>query len=102
MVLCEFTVFPLDKGESLSPYVARCLDIIDRSGLEYRCHAMGTTLEGDFDAVLDVVRRCFDALAVDCHRIEGSLRLDYRQGQQGRLTEKVRSVEEKLGRAVKK
>jgi uncharacterized protein YqgV (UPF0045/DUF77 family) len=42
-------MYPLDKGASLSPYVARSLDIIDRSGLEYRCHAMGTTIEGEFD-----------------------------------------------------
>ena len=61
MVLLDFSLFPLDKGESLSPYVARSLDIIDRSGLDYRCHAMGTTLEGDFDAALRVVKQCFEA-----------------------------------------
>ncbi len=49
MVLLDFSMFPLGKGESLSPYVARSLDIIDRSGLDYRCHAMSTTLEGDLD-----------------------------------------------------
>ena len=53
MVLLEFSMFPLDKGESLSPYVARCLEIVDRSGLDYRCHAMGTTLEGDFEVIVD-------------------------------------------------
>jgi len=37
MVLLEFSIFPLAKGESVGPYVARCLDIIDRSGLDYRC-----------------------------------------------------------------
>jgi uncharacterized protein (TIGR00106 family) len=102
MVLLEFSMFPLDKGESLSPFVARCLDIVDRSGLEYRCHAMGTTLEGDFDEVIDVVRQCFHALAADCNRIECSLSFDYRKGRSGRLAAKVRSVEEKLGRALVK
>jgi len=42
MVVLDFSMFPLGAGESVSPYVARCLDIVDRSGLEYRCHAMGT------------------------------------------------------------
>jgi uncharacterized protein (TIGR00106 family) len=102
MVLLEFSMYPLDKGESLSPYVARSLDIIDRSGLEYRCHAMGTILEGEIDQVMEVVRQCFQAMAADCHRIECSIRLDYREGRQGRLTAKVASVEEKLGRPVKK
>ena len=31
MLLAEFSIWPMDKGESVSPYVARCLDIIDRS-----------------------------------------------------------------------
>jgi len=102
MVLLEFSMFPLDKGESLSPFVARSLDIIDRSGLDYRCHAMGTTLEGEFDEVLDVVRQCFEVMSADCDRIECSIKIDYRKGRRGRLEGKVASVEEKLGRAVKK
>ena len=102
MVVLDFSIFPLGVGESLSPYVARCLDIVDRSGLDYRCHAMGTTLEGDVDSVFGVVRQCFDALAVDCDRIECSIKLDYRKGRTGRLDSKVTSVEKKLGRSVKK
>jgi uncharacterized protein (TIGR00106 family) len=102
MVVLDFTIFPLDKGDSVSPYVVRCLDIIDRSGLDYRCHAMGTTLEGDIEPLLALVKRCFDALAVDCDRIECAVRLDYRKGRTGRLDGKVASIEQKLGRPVKK
>jgi len=102
MVVLDFTIFPLDKGESVGPYVARCLDIIDRSGLEYRCHAMGTTLEGELDEALAVVRQCFQAMAADCDRIECSVKIDYRKAATGRLDGKVASVERKLGRAVKK
>jgi uncharacterized protein (TIGR00106 family) len=101
MVLLEFSIFPLDKGESVSPYVARCLDIVDRSGLDYRCHAMGTELEGEFDQVMEVVKRCFQTLATDCHRIECSIKIDYRKDAQGRLKSKVASVEEKLGRPIR-
>jgi uncharacterized protein (TIGR00106 family) len=102
MVLLEFSIFPLDKGESLSPYVARCLDIVDRSGLAYRCHAMGTILEGELDDVLGVVKKCFDALAADCARIECSIKLDYRSGRRDGLDAKVRAVEERLGRKLKR
>ena len=102
MILLDLTILPLDKGASVSPYVARCLDIIDRSGLEYRCHAMGTTIEGDYGQVMDVAKQCFDALAADCSRIECSMRLDYRKGYSDRLVGKVASVEQKLGRQVKK
>ena len=102
MVLLEFSMFPIDKGESLSPFVARSLDIIDRSGVDYRCHAMGTTLEGEFEEVMEVVKECFGAMAEDCNRIECSIKLDYRKGGRGRLEGKVASVEQKLGRAVKR
>ncbi len=102
MVLLEFSMFPLDKGESLSHYVARSIDIIDRSGLAYQTHAMGTVLEGEIDQVLDVVRRCYEAMAADCNRIECSIKFDSRKGSSGRLQSKVASVEEKLGRPIKK
>ena len=102
MVILEFSMFPLDKGESVSRYVARSLAIIEASGLPYQCHAMGTVLEGEYDEVMDVVRRCFEAMAADCQRIECSIKIDYRKGPSGRLTGKVASVEAKLGHAVKK
>ena len=102
MALLEFSIYPLDQGESVSPYVARCLEIIDRSGLEYQCHAMGTILEGDIEKLLGVVRQCFDALATDCDRIECMMRLDYRRDYVGQLRGKVASVEEKLGRPLRK
>ena len=102
MVLIEFSMFPIDKGASLSPYVARCIDIVDSSGLPYQCHAMGTTMEGGYDEVMDVVRRCFEALAADCDRIDCSIKIDYRKGRIDRLHGKLASLEEKLGRSVKK
>jgi uncharacterized protein (TIGR00106 family) len=102
MVLLDFSMFPIGKEESLSRFVARSLDIIDHSGLDYRCHAMGTTLEGDLDDALAVVKKCFEAMSADCDRVECSIKIDYRKGRSGRLEGKVASVEQKLGRAVKK
>jgi uncharacterized protein (TIGR00106 family) len=102
MVLLEFSISPLEKGQSVSAYVARSVDIVDRSGLDYRLHAMGTLIEGEIDQVLDVLKQCFDALAADCDRITCTAKLDYRKGYSGRLDAKVRSVEEKLGRPLKK
>jgi uncharacterized protein (TIGR00106 family) len=97
MVLLEFSIFPLDKGASLSPYVARCLKIIVESGLPYQLHSMGTIVEGDIDQVLGVLRNCHDALAADCDRISCTAKLDYRKGHSGRLVSKVKSVEQHLG-----
>ena len=102
MVLLEFSMSPLEKGESVGQYVARSLEIIEASGLDYRLHAMGTIIEGELDEVLAVLKRCLEAMAADCHRITCTAKLDYRQGHSGRLESKVASVEQRLGRQLKK
>ena len=101
MVLLEFSMAPLEKGESVGEYVARSLKIIDASGLDYRLHAMGTIVEGEIDEVLGVLKRCLDAMAVDCDRITCTAKLDYRRGHRGRLETKVSSVEQQLGKKLK-
>ena len=100
MVLLDFSMTPLGKGESVSPYPARCLEVVAASGLDYRLHAMGTTLEGELGQVLDVVRRCFRALEPDCDRISCSVKIDYRKGPPGRLDSKVRKVQALVGQPL--
>lgn len=100
MVLLEFTMSPMTKGESVSAYVARSIDIIDRSGLPYQLTAMGTIIEGEWPDVMAVVTRCFDAMSADCDRVSTQIRIDYRKGPGGRLQAKVDSIQQKLGRKV--
>ncbi len=95
-VIVDFSLFPLDKGESLSPYVARSLRIIQESGLPYDFRAMGTSLEGEWDEVMEVVRRCLEAMRADCNRVVLHLKADCRKGPGGRLQRKIDSVREKL------
>ena len=102
MVLLEFSMSPLEKGASVGEYVARSLKIIDESGLDYRLHAMGTIVEGEIDEVLALLKRCLEAMSADCERITCTAKLDYRRGHTGRLATKVASIEEKLGRTLKK
>jgi uncharacterized protein (TIGR00106 family) len=94
--IVEFSIFPLDKGESLSPYVARALKLIQDSGLPYELNPMGTCVEGEWNDVMALVNRCFEALEKDCNRISLSLKADYRKGPGGRMKSKVSSVKEKL------
>jgi len=102
MVLLELSLTPLGKGESVSKYVSRSLEIIDASGLDYRLTAMGTIVEGDIDQVLAVLKKCFAAIAHDCDRVTCSAKFDYRKGCSGRLDSKVASVEKQIGRELKK
>lgn len=101
MVLLEFSMSPLGKGESVGKYVARSLDLIDRSGVPYRLNPMGTILEGEWEEVFEAVRQCFQRMRKDCNRISCTIKVDYRKGHKGRLTGKVASVEKRLKRKLK-
>jgi len=98
MVLLEFSLYPTDKGESVSEYVKRNLEIIDDSGLPYKLGPMGTTLEGEWDEVMGVVKDCYERMAADCGRIACQIKIDYRRGRSGRLEGKVETLREKTGR----
>ncbi len=99
-ILLEFSMSPLTKGESVSQYVSRSIDIIDRSGLPYRLNPMGTVIEGPWDKVMAVVKACLDRMRQDCDRISTVVKIDYRKGKTGRLESKIASVEATLGRKL--
>ena len=101
-MLLEFSMFPIGQGESVGEYVARSLEIIDRSGLPYRLNAMGTVIEGEWDEVMAVVRECHDRMSQDCDRIACTIKLDWRRNATGRLGAKIASVEKRVGRQLKK
>lgn len=95
-VIIDFSIFPVDKGESLSPYVAKAVKIIKQSGLPYQFGPMGTSIEGEWEEVVGVVERCFRELEKECGRIVINLKADYRKGASGRMGSKIASVEKKL------
>jgi len=90
------SIFPVDKGKSLSSYVARVIKIIKESGLPHKFGPMGTSMEGEWQEVMGLVERCLDELKKDCDRIYMTLKVDYRKDVAGRLEGKVMSVETKL------
>jgi len=102
MVLLEMSIVPLGCGESVSQYVAECLDLVDQSGLDYQLHAMGTLVEGDLPEVLALMQRCIEQMAQHSDRVTCTAKLDFRRGRAGRLSAKVDSVEQKLGRPIRR
>jgi uncharacterized protein (TIGR00106 family) len=101
MTLMEFSMIPLDKGASFSGFVARILEVVDQSGLDYRLNPMGTVVEGEWEELLALLTRCFRELEKDSDRISLTVKFDYRKGPGGRMKSKVRSVLEKAGRPIK-
>jgi uncharacterized protein (TIGR00106 family) len=101
IILLEFSMSPLTKGESVGEYVSRSLEIIHKSGLDYRLNPMGTVIEGPWDEVLGVVRACWEKMRQDCDRISTVIKIDYRKGAKGRLGGKIESIQNRLGGKIK-
>jgi uncharacterized protein (TIGR00106 family) len=101
LLLAEFSITPLDKGASVSPWVSRALDTIDKSGVPYRLGPMGTCLEGRWDDVIGLITKCFEQMTADCDRVSLSIKGDWRRDASGRLTAKIAKVEAIVGRKLK-
>jgi uncharacterized protein (TIGR00106 family) len=98
-ILLEFSMFPLDQGESLSEHVSGLIKLIRESGVDYRLTAMGTLVETErLDKALALVEQCNELLQRQgCKRIFASIKLDVREGPIGRLQGKIHAVEQRIG-----
>lgn len=101
MAIAEFSITPIGKGASVGAYVARCLEIVDRSGMPYRLNAMGTVIEGEIQDIFKLVARCHEAVMEDCERVSTILKIDDRKGASAQLDGKVKAVERRLGRKLR-
>lgn len=96
--MIEFSVVPIGMGESVSQYVAECMKIVENSGLRYKINPMGTVVEGEYDEVMALVKRCHAKVIEMCPRVITSVKIDDRKGVKGAIDKKIQSVEQKLGR----
>jgi uncharacterized protein (TIGR00106 family) len=101
-MLAQFSIFPVGSAESLAKEVAKVVDIIDKSGLHYRFSAMSTTVEGDWDEVMALIKKCRDEMRKENNRIYTSIVIDDRKGAKKRLSGKVEAVENVLKRKLQK
>ncbi len=102
-VLLEFSMFPTSdecrEGASVSKFVSRIIDRIDKSGAAYQLTPMGTIVETEtMREALDIIEDAYDQL--DCERVYSSLKFDIRKGKSNRLKTKIASVERHLEREV--
>jgi uncharacterized protein (TIGR00106 family) len=97
-MLVAFSVTPLGTGESVGDLVAEAVRVVRESGLPNRTDAMFTTVEGEWDEVMAVVKRAVDAVATKAPRVSLVLKADVRPGVTDAMTTKVEHVEEYLSR----
>ncbi|MEU4354372.1 MTH1187 family thiamine-binding protein [Streptomyces virginiae] len=96
-MIAAFSVTPLGVGEEVGEYVADAVRVVRESGLPNRTDAMFTTIEGDWDQVMDVIRRAVAAVEERAPRVSFVLKADIRPGVTDGITSKVETVERHLG-----
>jgi len=103
-VLLEFSMFPTSdecrEGASVSKYVSKVIDAIDKSGVSYQLTPMGTVIETEtMREALDVIELAYEQLQ-GCQRVYSSLKFDIRKNTKNRLKTKIASVEKNLNRKI--
>ncbi|MDX3485355.1 MULTISPECIES: MTH1187 family thiamine-binding protein [Streptomyces] len=98
-MIVAFSVSPLGVGEDVGEYVADAVRVVRASGLPNRTDAMFTSIEGEWDEVMDVVKRAVAAVEARAGRVSLVLKADIRSGVTDGLTSKVETVERHLGGA---
>jgi uncharacterized protein (TIGR00106 family) len=95
-VIVAFSVTPLGVGEDVGEYVADAVRVVRESGLPHRTDAMFTSLEGEWEECMDVVRRAVAAVEARAPRVSLVLKADIRPGVIDGLTAKVATVDRYL------
>lgn len=94
--ILELSLFPMDKGESVGPFVAVAVEIIRNSGLPHSTGAMGTCIEGEWEEVMAVAGECFRMLSTESNRVYMTMKVDWRKNRTSGLQEKLNTLESEL------
>lgn len=95
-VLVAFSVSPMGTGDSVGAAVAEAVRVVRASGLPHETTSMFTTVEGDYDEVMAVVKAAVDAVRASAERVSLVLKADIRAGVSDAMHAKLASVERRL------
>jgi uncharacterized protein (TIGR00106 family) len=95
-MIVAFSVSPMGTGDSVGEAVAAAVRVVRESGLPNHTDAMFTSIEGEWDEVMDVVKRAVEAAGAGAARVSLVLKADIRPGVTDGLTSKVATVERYL------
>ncbi|MBC8401516.1 MAG: MTH1187 family thiamine-binding protein [Candidatus Marinimicrobia bacterium] len=97
-VIADFCIVPIGVGVSVSKYVAECEKILAAAGLEFKLHAYGTNIEGEWDDVFNAIHVCHKRVhEMGAPRISSTLRFGTRTDREQSMQDKLDSVKTKLG-----
>ena len=96
-MIADISLAPVGEGTSVSKYVAKAVAIIRDSGLKYEFHSMGTNVEGSYDEIVKLVKKCSDAIfKMGAERVLIRMYIDDRHDKLSTIDGKKQSVKNKL------
>lgn len=101
-MLVEFSIIPIGVGSSIGDQLAEVLKIVDASGLPYKVNPMGTVMEGEWDEIMKLIKKCHKTVMKSGERALTTISIDDRKGKPNRIDEKVKSIERRIGKSLKK
>lgn len=104
MAIAEVSIVPIGtKTPSVSKYVTKVLDVLERDGVKYELTAMGTIIEGDVENILSLVRKMHEAaFGEEASRIVTTVKIDDRRDKVTSAAYKIESVKQKLSKIHKR
>ena len=95
--MVEYAMFPTDKGESVSEYVAKIIKVLKDSGLEYQLTPMGSIFECEtMGEALWTIEKSYEVLEDDCDRVYATVKFDIRKERTEGMKQKLESIQNKL------
>jgi len=101
-MMVQFSIMPICDNSHLGEPIAKAVRIIHESGLDYRLTPMGTLIKGEWKEVMDVLKKCHEALREDHDRLMTQIKIDDMKNGEPSFEDKIKSVEEKAGIEFKK
>lgn len=100
-MLAQVSIVPVGTGEERKELIAKALKIIENSELDYQLTSMGTIIEGDWDEIIALIKKCHEEVKNFADRVVTNILIDDRKGLTNRLKNKVLEVEYALGSNLK-
>jgi uncharacterized protein (TIGR00106 family) len=101
-MLIELAIVPLGGDTHLSDEIAAVVQIVDDSGLPYQLTPSGTCIEGEWDEVMGLARKCHEATRERSPHVMTTIAIEDEEGAHDKLTRNIASVEEKVGRRLRR
>jgi uncharacterized protein (TIGR00106 family) len=96
--LIAVAIAPFGVGDELSEYVAEVVKVIRESGLPNKTTSMFTEIEGEYDKVMEVVKKATFVLAEKGIRTEVIMKMDIRPGYTDTMNGKLDRLESQINK----